>query len=51
RRRFVWLTAEGKKVLAAAIPIGDSVDEEFLGRLSGEEQELFMQLVRKMMSK
>ena len=35
RRRFVWLTAEGEKVLAAAIPIGDSVDEEFLGRLSG----------------
>lgn len=43
RRRFVWLTAEGEKILAAAIPIGDSVDEEFLGRLSGEEQELFMQ--------
>lgn len=51
RRRFVWLTAEGEKVLAAAIPIGDSVDEEFLGRLSAEEKELFMQLVRKMMSK
>lgn len=51
RQRFVWLTAEGEKVLAAAIPIGDSVDEEFLGRLSAEEQELFMQLVRKMMSK
>lgn len=31
RRRFVWLTAEGEKVLAAAIPIGDSVDEEFWG--------------------
>lgn len=44
RRRFVWLTAEGEKVLAAAIPIGDSVDEEFLGRLSAEEKELFMQL-------
>ncbi|MCG3005608.1 transcriptional regulator, partial [Escherichia coli] len=27
------------------------VDEEFLGRLSAEEKELFMQLVRKMMSK
>ena len=50
RRRFVWLTAEGEKVLAAAIPIGDSVDEEFLGRLSAEEQELFVQLVRKMMN-
>ena len=25
RRRFVWLTAEGEKILAAAIPIGDSV--------------------------
>lgn len=31
RRRFVWLTAEGEKVLAAAIPIGDSVDAEFFG--------------------
>lgn len=50
RRRFVWLTAEGEKILAAAIPIGDSVDEEFLGRLSAEEQELFVQLVRKMMN-
>ncbi|EQA8678408.1 transcriptional regulator, partial [Escherichia coli] len=37
-------------ILAAAIPIGDSVDEEFLGRLSAEEQELFVQLVRKMMN-
>ena len=45
-----FVTAEGEKILAAAIPIGDSVDEEFLGRLSGEEQELFMQLVRKMMN-
>ncbi|HIH2613906.1 TPA: MarR family winged helix-turn-helix transcriptional regulator [Shigella dysenteriae] len=50
RRRFVWLTAEGEKILAAAIPIGDSVDEEFLGRLSAEEQGLFVQLVRKMMN-
>ncbi|ENK6894321.1 MarR family transcriptional regulator [Escherichia albertii] len=50
RRRFVWLTAEGEKTLATAIPIGDGVDEEFLGRLSKEEQELFMLLVRKMMN-
>ncbi|EMD4808214.1 MarR family transcriptional regulator [Salmonella enterica] len=50
RRRFVSLTAEGRTLLAAAIPVGDCVDDEFLGRLSDEEREQFTQLVRKMMT-
>jgi DNA-binding MarR family transcriptional regulator len=49
RRRFVWLTVEGEALLAATMPLGNNVDEEFLGRLSDEERELFTQLVRKMM--
>ncbi|PUH74629.1 transcriptional regulator, partial [Salmonella enterica subsp. enterica serovar 4,[5],12:i:-] len=36
--------------LTAAIPLGDRVDDEFLGRLSAEEREQFTQLVRKMMT-
>ncbi|MEY5440086.1 MarR family transcriptional regulator, partial [Salmonella enterica subsp. enterica serovar Corvallis] len=35
RRRFVYLTAQGEALLASATPLGDSVDDEFLGRLSG----------------
>ncbi|OSL97528.1 transcriptional regulator HosA [Escherichia marmotae] len=31
-------------------PIGNRVDDEFLGRLSREEQVLFMRQVRKMMN-
>ncbi|HAK7521893.1 TPA: RNA polymerase sigma factor RpoS [Salmonella enterica] len=50
RRRFVYLTAQGQTLLAAAIPLGDRVDDEFLGRLSAEEREQFTQLVRKMMT-
>ncbi|MBJ8739478.1 MarR family transcriptional regulator [Citrobacter sp. FDAARGOS_156] len=50
RRRFVYLTAQGEALLASATPLGDSVDDEFLGRLSGEEREHFTQLVRKMMN-
>ncbi|HEE0083017.1 TPA: MarR family transcriptional regulator [Citrobacter youngae] len=50
RRRFVYLTAQGEALLASATPLGDSVDDEFLGRLSGEEREQFTQLVRKMMN-
>ncbi|ECG8591013.1 winged helix-turn-helix transcriptional regulator [Salmonella enterica subsp. salamae] len=50
RRRFVYLTARGQTQLAAAIPLGDRVDDEFLGRLSDEERDQFTQLVRKMMA-
>lgn len=50
RRRFVYLTVQGQTLLTAAIPLGDRVDDEFLGRLSAEEREQFTQLVRKMMT-
>ncbi|MGL4531755.1 MAG: MarR family winged helix-turn-helix transcriptional regulator [Citrobacter freundii] len=50
RRRFVYLTAQGEALLTSATPLGDSVDDEFLGRLSDEEREQFTRLVRKMMN-
>lgn len=50
RRRFVYLTAQGEALLASATPLGNSVDEEFLGRLSDEEREQFTRLVSKMMN-
>ncbi|HHT3481829.1 TPA: MarR family winged helix-turn-helix transcriptional regulator [Citrobacter koseri] len=49
RRRFVYLTGEGETLLTGAMPLGDRVDDEFLGRLSDDEREQFTQLVRKMM--
>ncbi|ENB7486917.1 MarR family transcriptional regulator [Citrobacter koseri] len=49
RRRFVYLTGEGETLLTSAMPLGDRVDDEFLGRLSDDEREQFTQLVRKMM--
>ncbi|CAM3174761.1 Transcriptional regulator HosA [Klebsiella spallanzanii] len=51
RRRFVYLTAEGEALLASSMPLGNAVDEEFLGRLSDEERQLFSGLTRKMMAK
>jgi DNA-binding MarR family transcriptional regulator len=44
------LTAQGEALLTSATPLGDSVDDEFLGRLSDEEREQFTRLVRKMMN-
>lgn len=49
RRRFVYLTSEGETLLTSAMPLGDRVDDEFLGRLSDDERKQFTQLVRKMM--
>jgi DNA-binding MarR family transcriptional regulator len=49
RRRFVFLTPEGEALLANSQPLGNSVDEAFLGRLSKEEQARFAELVKKMM--
>lgn len=49
RRRFVFLTAQGEALLTTTMPLGNRVDEEFLGRLSEEEREQFTRLVRKMM--
>lgn len=49
RRRFVFLTPEGEALLASSQPLGNRVDEAFLGRLSREEQDRFAELVKKMM--
>ena len=49
RRRFVFLTEEGEALLAANQPVGNRVDNEFLQRLTPEEQDQFTHLVRKMM--
>lgn len=49
RRRFVFLTPEGEALLASSQPLGNSVDEAFLGRLSEEERDRFSELVKKMM--
>lgn len=49
RRRFVYLTPEGDALLTHVTQLGDSIDNEFLGRLSAQEREQFTYLVRKMM--
>lgn len=49
RRRFLFLTPEGEAALNLSIPLGNGVDDEFLGRLSAEEREQFRVLIRKMM--
>ncbi|APG19593.1 transcriptional regulator [Kosakonia radicincitans] len=51
RRRFIYLTPEGEWLLASSIPVGNGVDQAFLGRLSAEEQTAFSALIRKMMDK
>ncbi|MBN6043093.1 MarR family transcriptional regulator [Citrobacter sp. ku-bf4] len=49
RRRFVYLTAEGEALLKVSMPLGNLVDEEFLGRLNDEERAQFALLIKKMM--
>ena len=49
RRRFVYLTEEGKRLLEKSRPVGDSVDAIFLNKLSTKEREQFSLLVSKMM--
>lgn len=49
RRRFLFLTPVGEAALNISIPLGNGVDDEFLGRLSAEEREQFTTLIRKMM--
>lgn len=51
RRRFVFLTPEGEALLESSKPVGNNVDEAFLGRLTAEERRQFTHLVRKMMIK
>jgi len=50
RRRFLFLTPEGEAALSLSIPLGNRVDNEFLGRLNAGEREQFIALIRKMMS-
>ncbi|EPJ9672351.1 TPA: MarR family transcriptional regulator [Citrobacter freundii] len=49
RRRFVYLTPEGEALLKVCMPLGNLVDEEFLGRLNDEERAQFALLIKKMM--
>ena len=49
RRRFVYLTPEGEALLKVSMPLGNRVDEEFLGRLNYEERAQFALLIKKMM--
>lgn len=51
RRRFIYLTPEGESLLDAIIPVGNAVDERFLGKLEADERALFTQLIGKMMDK
>lgn len=51
RRRFLFLTPEGEALLGSCKPVGNDVDEAFLGRLTAEERRQFTELVRKMMVK
>ncbi|MTD40881.1 MarR family transcriptional regulator [Erwinia sp. CPCC 100877] len=51
RRRFIWLTEEGEKLLQQAQPKGSTVDEEFLNKLTPKQQELFSQLIVRMINK
>ena len=51
RRRFVYLTAEGEALLASSMPLGNAVDEEFLGRLNDEERQQFSQIIHKLIAR
>ncbi|WP_208950523.1 MarR family winged helix-turn-helix transcriptional regulator [Rahnella sp. ChDrAdgB13] len=49
RRRFITLTGEGKAVLAKTQPLGQQVDTEFLARLSPDDQQQLVRLLKTMM--
>lgn len=49
RRRFLFLTPEGETLLQNSMPLGNGVDNAFLGKLSEAEQAQFTRLVRRMM--
>ncbi|MBU9821856.1 MarR family transcriptional regulator [Rahnella sp. BCC 1045] len=49
RRRFITLTGEGKAVLAKTQPRGQQVDTEFLARLSPDDQQQLVRLLKAMM--
>ena len=47
----VYLTAEGEALLASSMPLGNAVDEEFLGRLNDEERQQFSQIIHKLIAR
>ncbi|WP_120509520.1 MarR family winged helix-turn-helix transcriptional regulator [Rahnella bruchi] len=49
RRRFITLTAEGNAVLANTQPVSQQVDTEFLARLSPDDQQHLVRLLRQML--
>ncbi|VYT99036.1 MarR family transcriptional regulator [Metakosakonia massiliensis] len=49
RRRFLFLTPEGETLLQNSMPLGNGVDNAFLGKLSEAEQAQFTRLIRRMM--
>ncbi|MBU9846787.1 MarR family winged helix-turn-helix transcriptional regulator [Rahnella ecdela] len=49
RRRFITLTAEGNAVLAKTQPVSQQVDTEFLARLSPDDQQHLVRLLRQML--
>lgn len=49
RRRFITLTGEGKAVLTQSQPLGQQVDTEFLARLSPDDQQHLVRLLKAMM--
>lgn len=49
RRRFITLTGEGKAVLTQSRPLGQQVDTEFLARLSPDDQQHLVRLLKAMM--
>ena len=49
RRRFIWLTDEGKAMLDISQSLAHEADEEFLKRLSVQERQVLMRLLLQMM--
>ncbi|ADU71419.1 MarR family winged helix-turn-helix transcriptional regulator [Pantoea sp. At-9b] len=51
RRRFIFLTAEGKQALQEARPIAEQVDTFFLSRLGEQQQNEVVVLLKTMLAK
>ncbi len=51
RRRFIWLTTKGQVLLDSAVPRDIAVDNEFLNRMTPEQQEQISPLIVQMMNK
>ncbi|MBF9000973.1 MULTISPECIES: MarR family winged helix-turn-helix transcriptional regulator [Vibrio] len=50
RRRFVFLTPEGEELLNEATPIANNVDDVYLERLTKEEHDEFIRLLKKLVT-